>query len=143
MLLQERALTMAWEEYEKSKWAAIAKLMLKHGCTSEWTKEAVQKKWYEMHPEDYSYLSEYDLLSRNQGQKRQRAWSDEKDSVGQSLHESDTGPMLSAVSTVTMDQVRSRALSDSSSQVEFHRQQQAQMIFEQQRNRHNSWASGA
>ncbi|TVY75832.1 hypothetical protein LSUE1_G008562 [Lachnellula suecica] len=143
---EERALTMAWEDYEKSRWDAISKGMLSHGCTDEWTKEAVQKKWNEMHPNAYQYPStEYELLSRSRGLKRQRAWSEERESVGHSLHEVDTGMMLPAVSTVTMDQVRSRAMSDSSSQAEFHRQP-AHMDFEQQRNqqRHrNSWDSRA
>ena len=119
---QERALILAWEDYEKSRWDAIAQGMLSHGCNDMWTKEAVQRKWNEMH--HVSYISEYELMSRSRGQKRvyQQASSDERGSVGHSFHESDTSQ--GSVSTVTMDQVRSGTVSDSSSQMQFYRQQQ-------------------
>lgn len=59
-------MTMAWEEYETTRWDTIAKNMLKHGCTERWTKEAVQRKWHELHPEDaIPVLSEYELMARS------------------------------------------------------------------------------
>ncbi|TVY42941.1 hypothetical protein LOCC1_G005928 [Lachnellula occidentalis] len=124
--LRERALIMAWEEYERSKWDAIAQGMLKHGCTEKWTREAVQKKWNETHHDEISYLSRYERKMRHQ-----RTWSEGRDSVVHSSYENDTRRM--DVSTVTMDQVRSRTGSDSSSQMQFHRQQQAQMMVEEHR----------
>ncbi|TVY90915.1 hypothetical protein LAWI1_G008029 [Lachnellula willkommii] len=124
--LRERALIIAWEEYERSKWDTIAQGMLKHGCTEKWTREAVQKKWNEMHHDEISYFSGYERKRR-----RQRACSPERDSVVHSSYENDTRPM--AVSTVTMDQVRRRIANDSCSQMQFHRQQQAQMMFEEDR----------
>lgn len=133
--IQERALIFAWEEYERSKWIVIANEMLKHGCTDKWTKEAVQRKWSEMHHIELSQFSE-----NGQGRKRicQQACSDD----GHSLYENDTGSMASAVSTVTMDEVRSRSMSDLSSQMQFHRQQQAQMLFqERSRQQRYSWNS--
>ncbi|TVY28293.1 hypothetical protein LHYA1_G003702 [Lachnellula hyalina] len=124
--LRERALIMAWEQYERSKWDAIAQGMLKHGCTEKWTREAVQKKWNEMHHDEISYLSGYERKRRHQ-----RVYSEETNSVAHSSYENDTRPM--AVSTVTMDQVRSRTASDTSYQMQFHRQQQAHMVFEEHR----------
>lgn len=42
---------MAMESYEKNKWNNIAQDMINYGSTENWTKEAVQRKWYEIHPE--------------------------------------------------------------------------------------------
>ncbi|KAF4633216.1 hypothetical protein G7Y89_g4898 [Cudoniella acicularis] len=130
--LRERALDIAWEDYERSRWEQISKDMLKHGCAERWTKEAVQRKWNEMHPNSYpshnpvshsDYLLEYSYNNTR---------SHSPNSISTSTP---TGPGLSvtasAVSTVTMDEVRSRADSDASAQLQIHKQQ-ARMMFEQQ-----------
>ncbi|EPE24589.1 hypothetical protein GLAREA_08441 [Glarea lozoyensis ATCC 20868] len=72
--LRERALTMAMEDYDKQRWETIARDMLKHGSTEKWTKEAVQRKWYEMHPNgsplvEYASPGEYELGNRVQYQR--------------------------------------------------------------------------
>jgi hypothetical protein len=63
---------MAMEDYDKQRWETIAKDMLKLGSTEKWTKEAVQRKWSEMHPNgsptmerlEYASPGEYELVNR-------------------------------------------------------------------------------
>jgi hypothetical protein len=63
---------MAMEDYDKQRWETIARDMLKHGSTEKWTKEAVQRKWSEMHPNgspimerlEYTSPGEYELVNR-------------------------------------------------------------------------------
>lgn len=61
---------MAMENYEKNKWNNIAHDMANYGSTENWTKEAVQRKWYEIHPEldearyPIKASPEYDVPSR-------------------------------------------------------------------------------
>jgi len=54
-------LTLAWEEYEKEKWDHIAVKMQTYGCPEKWSKEAVQRKWLDLHPEYDPYYCEYEL----------------------------------------------------------------------------------
>lgn len=61
---------MAMENYEKNKWNNIAQDMVNYGSIENWTKEAVQRKWYEIHPEldearyPFKASPEYDIPSR-------------------------------------------------------------------------------
>jgi hypothetical protein len=145
---KERALTLAFQDQDKLKWDQIAQAMLKHGCVEKWSKEMIQKKWNEMHPEHDDYPQEYEKISKNRLQIGDDFglddWSDGMNSVSHSLHGSDSGPM-SAISTTTMDEVRSRQASDASSH---HLQlQQQQMMFERQHQHHqhqqqSAWNNG-
>jgi hypothetical protein len=236
---------MAMEDYNKQRWETIARDMLKHGSTEKWTKEAVQRKWSEMHPNgsptaerlEYATPGEYELVNRGpfnrqslsfstQGSlsnyqiqpgmplhQRHHSYSGKESELGEQQHSqqlpsnhplhavqqvalglpplrSSTPDMLnqpsnnqsslhppvsnlahhqqlqspssssllqgpshqgsspslqprqrsassntiSTISTVTMDEVRSRAGSDASQQAAIH-QRQAQMMFEQQKRR--------
>ena len=148
-------MTLSWEDYEKRKWQTIADDMRKYGCREKWTKEACQKKWGELYPEDAPYIPEYEMIERNRNMisqdiKMERgatSWSDGRDSGNQSMYEGEPGTLMSAISTTTMDEVRSRAASDASSQMQLHhQQQQQQMMFDHQQHRHqqqNVWGSGA
>jgi hypothetical protein len=154
---QERALTLACEKYEKGKWENIAKDMLNHGCDNKWTKEAVQRKWHEMHPEEGDCTPEYEVdpsdhhrMSSDIG-LGQGSWSEGRGSISHSLHDGEASTLLSTISPVTMDGVRSRAASDASThlhirqqQQQQHHQQQHQMMLEQQHHhqQHNAWGPG-
>ena len=62
-------MTLAWEEYEKDKWDHIAIKMQAYGCPEKWSKEAVQRKWLDLHPEYDPYYCEYEVAgSRSQEQ---------------------------------------------------------------------------
>jgi hypothetical protein len=83
------------------------------------------------------------------------SWSDEAESTTQSLHDSDSAVLMSALSTASMDEERNRAISNANAQIHLRQQQQQrqqqqhqqQMMFEQQRQHHhqqqqNGWNSG-
>ncbi|KAJ8066694.1 hypothetical protein OCU04_005736 [Sclerotinia nivalis] len=53
---EERALTLAWEDYDRAKWEEIAKGMMRHGVQEKWSKEAVQRKFGEMFPSRRSII---------------------------------------------------------------------------------------
>jgi hypothetical protein len=159
---QERALTLACENYEKGKWENIAKDMLNHGCDNKWTKEAVQRKWHEMHPEEGDCTPEYEVDPRGHPRMSsdmglgQGSLSEGRGSISHSLHDGETSTLLSAISPVTMDEVRSRAARDASThlyirqqQQQHHHQQQHQMMLEQQQHhqqqqqqQRNAWGPG-
>lgn len=143
----ERALTLAFQDQNKLKWDQVAQAMLKYGCVEKWSKEMVQKKWYEMHPEHNEFTEDYERAAKNRLQIGDDFgmddWSDGINSVSHSLHESDSGQM-SAISTATMDEVRSRQASDASTH---HLQlQQQHMMFDNQHQQHqqqqNAWNNG-
>lgn len=169
--LRLKALKLAHEDHEKGKWASISKGMLKHGTQERWSQEAVQKKWNEMYPDQSSFsCPEYEIVPRNCHRASSdlsvgdlsagnSCWSDEGDSSTHSLHECDSATLLSALSPATMDEVRTRALSNANAQIQLQQQQQQQqqqLIFEQQnphQNQHppqhpnqhhhqNGWDSG-
>ncbi|CAG8958442.1 hypothetical protein HYFRA_00011119 [Hymenoscyphus fraxineus] len=65
----ERALLIAMQNYEKNKWSNIARDMANHGSTENWTKDAVEKKWYEIHPDfeqagRYPFKHDYEFGAR-------------------------------------------------------------------------------
>lgn len=112
--------------------------MLNHGSKVKWSNEAVQKKWEEMHPED-TFSPEYEMMPSSRHRVSsdfsvQSSWSDEAESVTQSLRDSDSISvnLMSALSNSSMDEVRNRSLSNVNAQIHFQQQQQ-QMMFEQQR----------
>jgi hypothetical protein len=113
------------------KWDQIAQAMLKYGCVEKWSKEMVQKKWHEMHPDHEDHPDAYEREARNQLQISadfgMDDWSDGLNSTTHSLHGSDSGQM-SAISTATMDEIRSRQASDASSHPL--QAQQHQMMFD-------------
>jgi hypothetical protein len=151
---QAKALTLTHEDYESSKWSSISRGMLKHDTQERWSKEALEKKWNELHPEQSSFGPEYEIMPRN----RHRAssdfstgnscWSDEGGSSIHSLHDGDSTTLISALSTVTMDEVRNRALSNANNQIHLHQQQQQMMFDQQHQQQHqhhhhqNGWDSG-
>jgi len=139
--------------------------MLKYGTKEKWSKEALQKKWDEMHAGEFS--SEYDMMPRNRHRGSSdlsigdfsgsnSSWSDDAESTTQSLHDSDSAVLMSALSTASMDEERNRAISNANAQIHLHLQQQQQrqqqqrqqqMMFEQQHQHHhqqqrNGWTSG-
>jgi hypothetical protein len=149
---QLKALKLAHEDHEKGKWASISKGMLKHGTQERWSQEAVQKKWNEMYPDQSSFsCPEYEIVPRNCHRASSdlsvgdlsagnSCWSDEGDSSTHSLHECDSATLLSALSPATMDEVRTRALSNANAQIHLQQQQQQQqqqLIFEQQNTHQN------
>jgi len=115
--------------------------MSNHGSKEKFSKEAVQKKWQEMHPEGPPYLPDYPAMSSDLGGD-QGSWSEGRDSATRSLHDGETEALMSALSTATMDETRSRALSDASDQMRY---QQQQMMLERQHQQHEegNWGSGA
>ena len=137
--------------------------MLKHGTDEPWSKDALQKKWNELHAEQASYSPEYEILSRSRHRLSSElsvgdlsagnsCWSDEGASSTHSLQECDSSTLMSALSNVTMEEVRNRALSNANAQIHLQQQQHQQMMFDQQQhqqqqNRHqnqhqNGWDSG-
>lgn len=123
--------------------------MLRHGTQERWSKEALQKKWNDLHSEQASFGPEYEIKYEMAPRNRHRVssdlsvgelsagnscWSDEGESSSHSMHECDSVTLLSALSNVTMDEVRNRALSDANTQIQL---QQQQMIYEHQQRNHN------
>ena len=159
---QDKALKHAHDGYENSKWSSISNGMLKHGTQEKWSKEAMPKKWTELHPEQSSYNPDYEVISRNRDRASEdlsvddfstgnSCWSDEENSSNHSLHECDGAALMSALSTATMEEARQRAQSNANNQIHL-RQQQQQMMFDQhqqlqqqQQNQHHHqsrWDSG-
>ncbi|KAN0093763.1 hypothetical protein V8E51_016947 [Hyaloscypha variabilis] len=143
---ESKSLTQAHEDYEKNKWSSISKGMLKHGTEEPWSKEALQKKWNEMHPEQTSFSPEYEIdrhrlssdLSVGDISTGNSCWSDEGASSTHSLHECDSGTLMSALSSVTMDEVRNRALSNANARIHLQQQQHhQQMMYDQQQQQHH------
>lgn len=137
-------MTQAVAEFDKNRWETIAESMLKYGCVAKWSKEMCQRKWQEMHPEGSPYLPPYEMSLRHRDSgdwgPDDGGFSDGRASACQSLHEGDSGVQMPAVSTGTMEGVRSRAASDASSQMlqmRHQHHQPQQMVFDQQH--HNGW----
>lgn len=141
--MQEHALSLAVKEFNKNKWETISDKMMKYGCVAHWPKEACERKWYEMHPED-QYLSHFEAPLQNRGSEDggldEGSYSDGRASVCHSLQEIDSGVQMSEISAPTIDEVRSRAASDASSQMFHMRNQhrQQRMIFDEQQQQ-NGW----
>ncbi|KAG9241518.1 hypothetical protein BJ878DRAFT_545173 [Calycina marina] len=57
----ERALLLAMQSLDHREFDQVAVAMLKYGCLEKWPKDAIQKKWYEMHPELESGYENYEL----------------------------------------------------------------------------------
>ena len=113
----------------------IADDMPKYGCREKWTKGACQKKWDEMHPDDAPYIPEYERMASNSSvispelklEVGTLSWPDGRGSGTESMYEGDSGTLMSSISTATMDEVRSRAASDTSLQMQrYHHHQQQQ-----------------
>ncbi|PMD20900.1 hypothetical protein NA56DRAFT_572842 [Hyaloscypha hepaticicola] len=164
---EDKTLKHAHDDYENNKWSSISNGTVKHDTQEKWSKEALQKKWTELHPGQSSYNPDYEVMPRNRDRVSEdlsvddfstgnSCWSDEGDSSTHSLHECDNATLMSALSTATMDEARQRALSNANNQNHL-RQQQQQMMFnqhhqqqqqqrqQQQQNQHhhqNGWDSG-
>ena len=83
--------------------------MLKYGCVEKWSKDMVQKKWYEMHPEN-DYGSEYEESKAKRRMTDEYgidAFADSRNSLSYSLEGSDNGALMSMHSNF-MDDERSR-----------------------------------
>ncbi|KAF7902508.1 hypothetical protein EAF00_002411 [Botryotinia globosa] len=128
---EERALTLAWEDYERDKWEAVAKGMMKHGVIEKWSKEAVQRKFNEMFPpDDRSYNTEYALskhteqLNYDIKMEPRTPWPshDERDSA---IH------CLTDEEQTLVGELRSRTASDASS-LHYQQQQHQQIMYAQQ-----------
>ncbi|KAB8304873.1 hypothetical protein EYC80_004205 [Monilinia laxa] len=134
---EERALTLACEDYDKAKWEEIAKGMLNHGVQEKWSKEAVQRKFNELfHSDDRSYESEY-AASRHAEQihfdvkmEPRTPWPSHGDRDGALRNLTDDEVTL-------VGELRSRTASDASS-VHFQQQHQhQQIIYAQQHHQHH------
>jgi hypothetical protein len=112
--------------------------MSNHGSKEKFSKEAVQKKWQEMHPEGPPYLSNYPPMSSDLGGD-QGSWSDGRDSASHSLHDGETEALMSALSTATVEETSGRALSEANEQMRY----QQQMMLERHRQQHEegNWGS--
>jgi hypothetical protein len=134
-------LNLAVKEFDKNKWEKISASMLKHGCMAKWPKELCEGKWNEMHPEEK--YSPYEISRRHRDSEdwgqEDGTYSDDMLSACRSLNEHDSAVQMSAISTATMDEVRSRAASDASSHMR-HQQRQQQLMFDHQQ-RQNSWGA--
>ncbi|KAF7934322.1 uncharacterized protein EAE98_000969 [Botrytis deweyae] len=129
---EERALTLAWEDYEREKWEAVAKGMMKHGVQEKWSKEAVQRKFNEMFPpDDRSYNNTEYALSKHAEQlnydikmEPRTPWPnhDERDSAIHSLTDEEQ---------TLVGELRSRTASDASS-LHYQQQQHQQIMYAQQ-----------
>ncbi|KAH8813091.1 hypothetical protein F5884DRAFT_671046 [Xylogone sp. PMI_703] len=116
--IEEQALTLSVEDYENAKWDVVATDMLKYGCVEKWPKEAVQKKWYEMHPEEYNPHEERSPRSfkhRLSGEPDHSSLPDTRDNSSQGHHDTEAQGLLT--------ECRSRAASDASSQCTIPHQQ--------------------
>lgn len=170
---------LSYDEHDKGKWSAITKGMHKHGGREKWSTEAAERKFNELQGSDYmsqfqtghhrrTRTSSSDLTHLTMDQ---RSWSHEGDNVSQSLCDEESGALISALSTATMDDMRSKAASDVSVQMQLEQQHEQrhrntvrqQMLYDQQNHqhqqqqhlqqqqqqqnhdqqRHNSWTSGA
>jgi hypothetical protein len=88
---------MAMEDYDKQRWETIARDMLKHGSTEKWTKEAVQRKWCEMHPSgsptierlEYASPGEYELVTMAPDHRPSYSFSTQS-----SVHNYQTQPVM-------------------------------------------------
>ncbi|KAA8575581.1 hypothetical protein EYC84_004718 [Monilinia fructicola] len=134
---EERALTLAFEDYEKAKWEEIAKGMLNHGVQEKWSKEAVQRKYNELFPpDDRSHESDYapsrhtERMDFDLKMEPRTPWPshDERDGALRSLTDDEV---------TLVGELRSRTASDASS-VHFHQQQHQhqQMMYAQQHHQH-------
>ncbi|PQE29913.1 ER lumen retaining receptor protein [Rutstroemia sp. NJR-2017a WRK4] len=137
---EERALTLAWEDWDKGKWDAISEGMMKHGCREKWTKEAVQRKFrelfpddYHYHPSHYSYQQDYDpremdhqRMSIDIKMEPRTVWADEsgRDSLVRSLTDDET----------LVDEMRSRTSSDVSSVMHFQQHNLQPVMYAEQQN---------
>ncbi|ATZ49878.1 hypothetical protein BCIN_05g02770 [Botrytis cinerea B05.10] len=128
---EERALTLAWEDYERDKWEAVAKGMMKHGVQEKWSKEAVQRKFNEMFPpDDRSYNTEYafskhtEQLNYDIKMEPRTPWPnhDERDSAIHSLTDEEQ---------TLVGELRSRTASDASS-LHYQQQHHQQIMYAQQ-----------
>jgi hypothetical protein len=133
-------LTLAWEDWDKGKWDAIAEGMMKHGCREKWTKEAVQRKFrelfpddYHYHPSHYSYQQDYDPRDMHQQRmsidikmEPRTVWVDEsgRDSLVRSLTDDET----------LVDEMRSRTSSDVSSVMHFQQHNLQPIMYAEQQN---------
>ncbi|KAI9648515.1 hypothetical protein NHQ30_003150 [Ciborinia camelliae] len=136
---EERALTLAWEDYDKAKWEKIAEGMVRHGIpeNEKWSKEAVQRKFNEMYPpDDRSYVPDY-ALSRHPEDihfelkmEPRTPWPnhDERDSGIHSLTEDEEQTLVG--------DLRSRTGSNASS-LHFQHEQHHQMIYAPQQHQQN------
>lgn len=124
-------MTLAWEDYERDKWEAVAKGMMNHGVIEKWSKEAVQRKFNEMFPpDDRSYNTEYALskhteqLNYNIKMEPRTPWPshDERDSAIHSLTDEEQ---------TLVGELRSRTASDASS-LHYQQQQHQQIMYAQQ-----------
>ena len=84
---------LAFQDQHKLKWDQIAQAMLKYGCAEKWSKEMVQKKWHEMHP-DVQFCATFERDTKHQiwtsGEFGMDDWSDDRQSATHSLHGSDS-----------------------------------------------------
>jgi hypothetical protein len=143
--LWERSCELAALGKDTAKWDGICKQLHKYAPRRS-SKEVAQRKWNERNANPLQLNTQYGAHYSMQPQQRQRtssdltvesfdneSWSDGRESTDHSLHGSDTGGMMSAISSVAMGDIRSRAASDASLQL--HLQQQQRHHQQQQQHR--------
>lgn len=114
------------QEHKSEQWSQIAKDMRKHGSKQRWSTEAVRSKWAEIHSEKQTMTR---LLDGQHPRRRtlpndrdsvayeQRSWSDDG-SAGQSLYEDESGTLIAALSSASMDDAQGRRFSDAGVQMQ-------------------------
>lgn len=128
-------------EQSKDRWDLIAEAMMNHGCTERWSKEQVEKKWQQLHPEEDDYLEEdFNHDSTNHLQMNNDFGVEDWTSMTSNQGLPMSSGQISAISATTMEDVRSRQASDASSH---HMQlQQTHMIFDHQQQEQSAWSHG-
>ncbi|PVH87123.1 hypothetical protein DL98DRAFT_649420 [Cadophora sp. DSE1049] len=166
--VEKRALELSVEQ-NKGKWVNVAKDMKKFGAKLKWSSEACQKQWEDLRPKDS--LPQYEMAQTSDYRRQrtsssdltqlpvdQQSWSDGADSIHNSPFADGSGQLVSALSSATMNDTRSRTASDASVQLQIQQQHlrhiQQQMEFgqhnqqphhqrQQQQSRNGSWTPGA
>ncbi|CAD6445433.1 1d31a824-5929-44b4-9706-879e0a161818 [Sclerotinia trifoliorum] len=139
---EERALTLAWEDYDRAKWEEIAKGMMRHGVQEKWSKEAVQRKFNEMFPpderscapSDYALCRHAEDMHYEVKMEPRTPWPNH-DEGGSEIHS------LTDEEQTLVDELRSRTASDASS-LHFQQHQHQEIMYAQQhqQNHQEVWA---
>ncbi|KAH7403290.1 hypothetical protein BKA64DRAFT_445102 [Cadophora sp. MPI-SDFR-AT-0126] len=166
--VEKRALELSVEK-NKGKWVNVAKDMKRFGAKLKWSSEACQKQWEDMRPKDSR--PQYEMAQTSDYERHrtassdftrlsvdQQSWSDGADSIHHSPFADGSAQLVSALSSATMDDTRSRTASDASVQLQIQqrhlRQIQQQMDYgqhnqqphhqrQQQQSRTINWTPGA
>lgn len=139
---------MSMEDYDKAKWDIkwefITDGMRKHGGRETWSKLDVERHYNEIHHREYDDTPPRKRVSRSSSESEGHSpFSEDQESATYSLENEESGVFGSLLSPASTHEIRSRATSDTSIQLQRqqqHQQQrqehqrltQAQLMFEHQ-----------